>query len=74
MKKNKIFIACDSTNISKIKKIISETHNTKLKIGYKFGLEFLNSKHGRNFISKLKKKLFLQILKFMIFLIPAHLQ
>ena len=63
MKKNKIFIACDSTNISKIKKIISETHNTKLKIGYKFGLEFLNSKHGRNFISKLKKKIIFADLK-----------
>ena len=59
MKKNKIFVACDSTNISKIKKIIKETCNTKLKIGYKFGLEFLNSKNGRSFISKLKKKLFL---------------
>ena len=56
MKKNKIFVACDSTNISKIKKIIKKTENSKLKIGYKFGLEFLNSKNGRNFISKLKKK------------------
>ena len=56
MKKNKIFIACDSTNISKIKKIIKKTSNTELKIGYKFGLEFLNSKNGRNFLSKLKKK------------------
>ena len=59
MKKNKIFVACDSTNISIIKKIIKYTSNTKLKIGYKFGLEFLNSKNGRNFISKLKKRLFL---------------
>ena len=56
MKKNKIFIACDSTNILKIKKIIKHTTNTKLKIGYKFGLEFLNSKNGRNYVSKLKKK------------------
>ena len=56
MKKNKIFVACDSTSISKIKKIIKHTSNTKLKIGYKFGLEFLSSKHGRNFVSKLKKK------------------
>ena len=56
MKKNKIFVACDSANISKIKKIIKKTENSKLKIGYKFGLEFLNSKNGRNFISKLKKK------------------
>ena len=63
MKKNKIFVACDSTNISKIKKIIKETCNTKLKIGYKFGLEFLNSKNGRSFISKLKKKIIFADLK-----------
>ena len=63
MKKNKIFVACDSTNILKIKKIISETKNTKLKVGYKFGLEFLNSKHGRNFISKLKNKIIFADLK-----------
>ena len=49
MKKNKIFIACDSTNILRIKKIIKETKNKKLKVGYKFGLEFLNSKYGRSF-------------------------
>ena len=54
MKKNKIFVACDSTNISKIKEVIKETKNTKLKIGYKFGLEFLNSKNGRHFVSNLK--------------------
>ncbi len=63
MKKNKIFVACDSTNISKIKKIIEHTSHTKLKIGYKFGLEFLNSKNGRNFISKLKKKIIFVDLK-----------
>ena len=54
MKKNKIFIACDSVNINKVKNIIKKTKNSKLKIGYKFGLEFLNSKKGRSFISKLK--------------------
>ena len=56
MKKNKIFVACDSTHISKIKTIINKTKNSKIQFGYKFGLEFLNSKNGRNFISKLKKK------------------
>tara|TARA_A100001011_G_scaffold327890_1_gene352256 strand:+ start:233 stop:904 length:672 start_codon:yes stop_codon:yes gene_type:complete len=56
MKKNKVFVACDSKDINKIKKIIKETQNSKLKIGYKFGLEFLNSKKGRVFISKLKNK------------------
>ena len=63
MKKNKIFIACDSKNISKIKKIISETQNSKIKVGYKFGLEFLNSKNGRNFVSKLKNKIIFADLK-----------
>ena len=57
MKKNKIFIACDSTKISIIKKIISKTQNSKIKVGYKFGLEFLNSKSGRPFLSKLKNKI-----------------
>ena len=57
MRKYKIFIACDSANIFKIKKIIKETKKTKdIKIGYKFGLEFLNSKGGRNFVSNLKNK------------------
>ena len=57
MKKNKVFIACDFNNIKKVKQIIKKTQNSKLKIGYKFGLEFLNSKGGRSFISKLKNKI-----------------
>ena len=63
MKKNKIFVACDSTNIFKIKKIIKETQNTRLKVGYKFGLEFLNSKYGRSFLSKIKNKIIFADLK-----------
>ena len=57
MKKNKIFVACDSSNISKVKEIIKKTQNNKVIVGYKFGLEFLNSKNGRNFVSKLKNKI-----------------
>ena len=64
MKKNKIFIACDSKNIEKIKEIIKKTNSSKLKIGYKFGLEFLNSKGGRNFISKLRNKIIFGDYKF----------
>jgi orotidine-5'-phosphate decarboxylase len=56
MKKPKIFIACDTTKISEIKKIISQTQTKHLDIGYKFGLEFLYTKNGRNFISKLKNR------------------
>ena len=63
MKKNKIFVACDSTDIKKIRSIINKTKNSKIKIGYKFGLEFLNSKNGRNFISKLKNKIIFADLK-----------
>ena len=57
----KIFIACDTNSISKVRNIINLTNTKKLKIGYKFGLEFLNSKDGRLFVSKIKKKLYLQI-------------
>ncbi len=55
MKRNKVFVACDTTNIRKIKKIIKETQNTEILFGYKFGLEFLNSKNGREYIKSLKK-------------------
>ena len=57
MKKNKIFVACDSANISRIKEIIKKSKTSKLKIGYKFGLEFLNSKNGRKFVSQLKNEI-----------------
>ncbi len=63
MKKNKIFVACDSTNISKIKNIINKTKNSNFKVGYKFGLEFFNSKNGRNYLSKLKNKIIFADLK-----------
>ena len=63
MKKNKIFVACDSADITKIREIIENTRNPKLKIGYKFGLEFLNSKNGRQFILRLKNKIIFADLK-----------
>ena len=56
MNKN-IFVACDTSDLKKVKKIIKYTQTRKLKIGYKFGLEFLNSKNGRSFISKLKNEI-----------------
>ena len=57
MSKTKIFIACDTTDIKKIKRILKETQNKKITFGYKFGLEFLNSKNGRKFINSLKNKI-----------------
>ena len=55
--KNKIFIAIDTKSKKKAMSIINQSKLNNFKIGYKFGLEFLNSKNGRNFISKLKKKI-----------------
>ena len=59
----KIFIACDTNKISVAKKIIKNINTSKLKIGYKFGLEFINSKNGRSFISKIKNKIIFADLK-----------
>ncbi len=54
---NKIFIAIDTNSKKRARSIISQTRIKNFKIGYKFGLEFLNSKNGRNFVSKLKNKI-----------------
>ena len=63
MKKLKIFIACDTTNLAKVKKIINQSKTKKIKIGYKFGLEFMNSKKGRKFVSTLRDKIIFVDLK-----------
>ena len=63
MKKYRIFVACDYAKTSKIKEIINKTKTSKLEIGYKFGLEFFNSKKVRYFVSKLKKKIVFADLK-----------
>ena len=63
MKKLKIFIACDTTDLTKVKRIIAQSQTNKLKIGYKFGLEFMNSKRGRKFVSKLRNKVIFVDLK-----------
>jgi orotidine-5'-phosphate decarboxylase len=63
MKKTNIFIACDTTNLTKVKKIIYQSNTNKIKIGYKFGLELMNSKNGRKFISTLKSKIIFVDLK-----------
>ena len=63
MKKSKVFIACDTTDLTKVKKIIAQSQTNKIKIGYKFGLEFMNSKRGRQFVSKLRNKIIFVDLK-----------
>jgi len=63
MNKKKIFIAVDTNKISKAKRIIRDTQTNKIKIGYKFGLEFFYSKEGRKFISSLKNQIIFLDLK-----------
>ena len=57
----KIFIACDTSNLNYIKKIISETKTNKLKIIPKFGLQFFYSKNGRSFLEKFKNNFWLDL-------------
>ena len=61
MKKNKIFVACDTSNLNQIKKIIKETKTKKLKIIPKFGLQFFYSKNGRKFLENFNSEFFLDI-------------
>ncbi len=56
MNKKKIFIAVDTNKISRAKRIIKDTQTNKIKVGYKFGLEFFYSKNGRKFLSSLKNQ------------------
>ena len=55
-RKKRIFVSIDTISTKKAQLIISQTQTKKLKIGYKFGLEFLNTKNGRKFLSNLKNK------------------
>ena len=63
MNKKKIFIAVDTNNISKAKKIINDTQMNKIEVGYKFGLEFFYSKDGRKFLAGLKNQIIFLDLK-----------
>tara|TARA_Y100000816_G_scaffold259332_1_gene214834 strand:+ start:58 stop:750 length:693 start_codon:yes stop_codon:yes gene_type:complete len=61
MKNKTIFIACDTSNLNKIKKIINLTRTNKLKIVPKFGLQFFYSKQGRKFLEKIKYDFWLDL-------------
>ena len=61
MNNNLIFVACDTSNLNKIKKIINQTNTNKLKIIPKFGIQFFYSKNGRKFLEKFKKNFWLDL-------------
>ena len=61
MKHKKIFVACDTSDLKKTKKIIKQTQTNKLKIIPKFGLQFFYSKNGRKFLEKFNKDFWLDL-------------
>ena len=61
MKNKTIFVACDTSNLAKVKKIITQTKNSELKIIPKFGLQFFYSKNGRKFLENFKKDFWLDL-------------
>jgi orotidine-5'-phosphate decarboxylase len=61
MNNKKIFVACDTSNLKLVKKIINHTKNNKLHIIPKFGLQFFYSKNGRTFIRNFKKDYWLDL-------------
>ncbi len=61
MKNRNIFVACDTSNLNEIKKIILQTKTNKLKIIPKFGLQFFYSKDGRKFLEKIKNDFWLDL-------------
>ena len=61
MKIKNIFVACDTSNLKQIKKIISETRIKELKVIPKFGLQFFYSKHGRKYLENIKQDFWLDL-------------
>ena len=61
MKNKSIFVACDTSNLKKIKKIISQTKTNKLNIIPKFGLQLFYSKKGRKFLENIKINFWLDL-------------
>ena len=61
MKNKTVFVACDTSNLVKVKKIIIHTKTKKLKIIPKFGLQFIYSKGGRKFLENIKNDFWLDL-------------
>jgi orotidine-5'-phosphate decarboxylase len=61
MKHKNIFVACDTSNLIEIKKIIKQTQTKRLKVTPKFGMQFFYSKNGRKFLENFKKDFWLDL-------------
>ena len=61
MKHKSISVACDTSNLLQIKKILNQTKTKSLKIIPKFGLQFFYSKNGRQFLEKFNEDFWLDL-------------
>ncbi len=61
MRNKTIFVACDTSNLNQINKILKNIKTKKLKIIPKFGLQFFYSKNGRKFLEKYKSDFWLDL-------------
>ena len=61
MKNKTIFVACDTSNLDQIKKILKNSKSNKLKIIPKFGMQFFYSKMGRKFLENIKTDFWLDL-------------
>ena len=61
MKNKTIFVACDTSNLNQINKILKNIKTKRLKIIPKFGLQFFYSKNGRKFLEKYKSDFWLDL-------------
>jgi len=61
MKNKNIFLAFDTSNLKKVKKIISQTQTDELNIIPKFGLQFFYSKNSRKFLENFQSEFFLDV-------------
>ena len=61
MKNKTIFVACDTSNLEKIKKIVLQAKTSEFEIIPKFGLQFFYSKRGRKFLEKIRNDFWLDL-------------
>tara|TARA_Y100001935_G_C17198650_1_gene453912 strand:- start:632 stop:961 length:330 start_codon:yes stop_codon:yes gene_type:complete len=61
MKNKKIFIAIDTSDIKRARKIINEANKCKIDLIPKFGLQFFYSKKGRFFLERFKNDFWLDL-------------
>ena len=61
MKRNKVFLAFDTSSIDIVKKYIKQLQHKEIKIIPKFGLQFFYSKKGREYLKNIKQEFWLDV-------------